>query len=299
MNFGSSQAPLFDCLVRVLSFTFSTICLPFHIVIHSTEYIVNQILVGLHHLNRRIYHSTARRKAAQARRLESAAYQSRVPEWANKTQFSSLPVEIRLQIWRLAFPGSRVIVLGDGGHRPLYRFQQQFWTPTSYRALQPLPVTLSVCRESRAETLKIYQLGFSRDGYPPRVYMDFELDILFWPYVSAMYPDVRRVRRIGMHVKIAAYVVDRMDIIERWDELILIKDTLVIRSANPETANVVRSEAQVIGVEQLWVVPENEVLPDEQGLPRPRVVEMLEQLRRMGERGPKKITFAAAVRTDL
>ncbi|KAM3069508.1 hypothetical protein ACMFMF_008725 [Clarireedia jacksonii] len=61
------------------------------------------------------------------------------------TLFPLLPAELRLEIWRQSFPTSRTIVL----------------TPTprpSEASSAPLPVTLSVCGESRAETLRHYTI---------------------------------------------------------------------------------------------------------------------------------------------
>ncbi|CAD6447289.1 afd75148-2a22-452c-a1c6-9e2d9a5f7f6d-CDS [Sclerotinia trifoliorum] len=60
-------------------------------------------------------------------------------------QFSLLPLELQRKIWRALFPPSRTISLS--------------YNITSSEALSsPPPITLSICSESRAETLLLYTL---------------------------------------------------------------------------------------------------------------------------------------------
>jgi hypothetical protein len=82
------------------------------------------------------------------------------------TLFPNLPIEIRLKIWRTAFPRGKMVHLGDeymlrnmGGGRLTFGTSQQ--PPPPFYPLRveietPLPVTLRINSESRHETLKHY-----------------------------------------------------------------------------------------------------------------------------------------------
>ena len=82
------------------------------------------------------------------------------------TNFSGLPTEIRLQIWRLAVPGGRLLKLScmilPGPPAQLYLLGDIF----TKRQL-PLPTILHVCHESRAVACEILQHGFQIS--PPRL----------------------------------------------------------------------------------------------------------------------------------
>ena len=86
--------------------------------------------------------------------------------------FPKLPIELRLKIIRYSLPRPRLVHL---------RFKKG---DVSYEngAISPMiseaefPVMLHVCRESRQEALKSYQLQFGLGSNPPTVYFDFAID---------------------------------------------------------------------------------------------------------------------------
>lgn len=73
--------------------------------------------------------------------------------------FSELPTEIRLQIWQLAIPKSRVLRIASSSDRSHLK---------RIYPMQPLPIPtiLHVNRESRSVGLDIFRLGFGPDGSP-------------------------------------------------------------------------------------------------------------------------------------
>jgi hypothetical protein len=93
-------------------------------------------------------------------------------------KFLDLPTELRRQIWRDAFPAPRIVELVDGPGRTGRLRAQQLVTPWITPATPP--VVLYVCRESRSEALRYYQLAFGRNGFEPRIYIDFARDIVYF-----------------------------------------------------------------------------------------------------------------------
>jgi hypothetical protein len=70
---------------------------------------------------------------------------------ANTTQFSTLPLEIRQEIWNLTLPGPRILMIDEkiqGHQRNTHKTN-----PTSYGGHHPR--ALSVNRESRAVALRL------------------------------------------------------------------------------------------------------------------------------------------------
>src|SRR5277367_5050976 len=64
-------------------------------------------------------------------------------------RFLELPSEIRLNIWKYCLPGPRAVELEYGERAELLYSKY------------PPPITLSICRESRTEALKHYELAFN------------------------------------------------------------------------------------------------------------------------------------------
>jgi hypothetical protein len=98
--------------------------------------------------------------------------------------FPTLPTEIRLKIWRHALP-PRIIEIRFRGLPNC--------VGNSYGSLEPhftsrIPRPLHVCRESRTEALRHYELNFGLDTSSlmdtnrecAGIYVDFEKDILFF-----------------------------------------------------------------------------------------------------------------------
>lgn len=128
--------------------------------------------------------------------------------------FSALPTEIRLLIWQHALPGPRVIEIRTSNI--------SIGIHNSYRWLKPrsicrIPTLLHVCRESRTEALKRYQLSFGLETTrylgtlrtAPGIFIDFEKDIVFFGQksnYSAMqlgtregeFKGLEKVRRMAM-----------------------------------------------------------------------------------------------------
>jgi hypothetical protein len=82
------------------------------------------------------------------------------------TLFQKLAIELRLKIWKIALPGSRVVV-------PAYsESKNNIYSPAR------IPATLHVSRESRCEALKPYSLAFGLDGADGKIFFNFSTDIL-------------------------------------------------------------------------------------------------------------------------
>jgi 2EXR family len=52
--------------------------------------------------------------------------------------------------------------------------------PTPWITPATPPAVLYACRESRDEALRYYQLAFGRNGFEPRIYIDFTRDIVYF-----------------------------------------------------------------------------------------------------------------------
>lgn len=94
------------------------------------------------------------------------------------TKFSQLPPEIRCQIWRESFPGARVVELRDGSGQSGRLAAQKYIVP--WTSPSDPPTVLHVCRESRAEALRFYEPSFSRCGFPPQIFVNFDRDIIYF-----------------------------------------------------------------------------------------------------------------------
>lgn len=91
---------------------------------------------------------------------------------------SKLPLEVRLQIWRLCWV-PRLVEVHHYVHDRVLDDRRRFDSNTFRSASRP-PATLQVCRESRIETLKHYSLAFAaRSNALPEVYFNFNLDRLY------------------------------------------------------------------------------------------------------------------------
>ncbi|KAM3072185.1 hypothetical protein ACMFMF_007579 [Clarireedia jacksonii] len=91
------------------------------------------------------------------------------------TRFSSLPTELRLQIWQRVVPDPRTVCI----RYELRRVEIGGSTlPGSWMSNEPVPVLLHICRESREIGLSHYQLAFGSVIHEAKVYFDFERDCL-------------------------------------------------------------------------------------------------------------------------
>lgn len=99
------------------------------------------------------------------------------------TLFSSLPTELRLQIWQRMVPGPRKVCIRYSLQRveiggSNLRGRSRFPPAGSWMSTEPVPVLLHICQESRQVGLSHYQLAFGSVLHEAKVYFDFERDCL-------------------------------------------------------------------------------------------------------------------------
>lgn len=101
---------------------------------------------------------------------------TRVPA-TSFTVFPDLPFEIRLKIWSFVTPAPRDVTIK---YTTAFRKIEEQISPasTGWISSTPVPVILQICRESRAEALKSYQLSFGTVYNEPRIYFNFAIDSL-------------------------------------------------------------------------------------------------------------------------
>jgi hypothetical protein len=115
-----------------------------------------------------------------ARRAPSTCSEKPTPiekSESSPTTFKALPTEIRLKIWRATWEPRTVEVymhLIDQAQDNANLFSSSI-----YRSTSPLPATLSICSESRYETLKHYKLSFAAYQKQPQVYFNNRIDTLY------------------------------------------------------------------------------------------------------------------------
>jgi hypothetical protein len=95
--------------------------------------------------------------------------------------FPKLPIELRLKIWRYTFPRGRYVDLDDYDGFPIYSSIQ---TNGQLEKEPWLPITLSVNKESRQETLTHYIIVFLR-GISP----DQRMPLCYNPSLDAAFMD--------------------------------------------------------------------------------------------------------------
>jgi hypothetical protein len=93
------------------------------------------------------------------------------------TLFPDLPLELRLKIWSFITPGPRIVSIKYKG-LSFYSIGKGFSAAAGWRSPDPVPIVLHICRESRTEALKSYQLAFGSYLHPGRIYFDFSKDTL-------------------------------------------------------------------------------------------------------------------------
>jgi hypothetical protein len=93
------------------------------------------------------------------------------------TPFTWLPLELRLKIWSYIAPGPRTVSIKYKGLN-FYSVGKGFSVAAGWRSPDPIPVILHICRESRTEALKFYQLAFGSYHHNARTYFDFSKDTL-------------------------------------------------------------------------------------------------------------------------
>ncbi|KAG6001131.1 hypothetical protein E4U54_001174 [Claviceps lovelessii] len=97
--------------------------------------------------------------------------------------FTQLPPELRLKIWNLNLPTTRLVPMNCGAASPSLRDAQlcttdRFFTGCTSNA--SVPVNLHVCAESRADALKRFQRAFGFARLPGHIYFSPASDILYF-----------------------------------------------------------------------------------------------------------------------
>ena len=99
------------------------------------------------------------------------------------TGFRKIPIEIRLQIYRLLFPASRHVCLDSD-----FPWTFNYESAVHAQNILPLPLSLYINRESRAETLKYYSVIFKQDSAAFTNFEPFaERPLLFDPKIDSAY----------------------------------------------------------------------------------------------------------------
>ncbi|KAI0169577.1 hypothetical protein GGR52DRAFT_573641 [Hypoxylon sp. FL1284] len=130
------------------------------------------------------------------------------------TSFNKLPPELRIKIWQYAMPDARTVAVKspytkqNSAPRSLEEAisetcdQEETWYSTTQ-----IPPLLHVNAEARHEALKHYKLSLGVGNAPPRVYVDFNRDTIFYgnselkPECSALWaatPDLSQVQRLAV-----------------------------------------------------------------------------------------------------
>ena len=99
------------------------------------------------------------------------------PEPRRFTLFPTLPFELRLRIWSFVAPGPRTVSIKYNA-RFFRELGQGNPAAAGWRSPDPVPIILHICRESRAEALKLYRLAFGSYLRSGTIYFDFSKDTL-------------------------------------------------------------------------------------------------------------------------
>ncbi|KEY69426.1 hypothetical protein S7711_05740 [Stachybotrys chartarum IBT 7711] len=94
--------------------------------------------------------------------------------------FSRLPTELRLRIWSLTEPHTRLVPITCGGSPSLYEPSSTQGHGTGCMSNAAIPAILHACRESRALALQHYGFRFGFARGPGQVAFDPLKDILFF-----------------------------------------------------------------------------------------------------------------------
>ncbi|KAG6110329.1 hypothetical protein E4U31_006033 [Claviceps sp. LM219 group G6] len=97
--------------------------------------------------------------------------------------FSQLPPELRLKIWKLNLPTTRVVPMSCSVASPSLRDAPLCTTDPFFAGCTSdasVPVNLHVCAESRADALKHFQRAFGFARLPGHIYFNPASDILYF-----------------------------------------------------------------------------------------------------------------------
>lgn len=105
--------------------------------------------------------------------------------------FPKLPTELRLKIWRATFPGRRLVPIKAQTSPGTVDLTSRRNDPASngFTSCVVIPKALRICKESRIEAERFYQLSFGVGDHPPRIYFDFSTDALYINSSEISFPD--------------------------------------------------------------------------------------------------------------
>ncbi|KAH9240674.1 hypothetical protein K456DRAFT_31705 [Colletotrichum gloeosporioides 23] len=86
--------------------------------------------------------------------------------------FLKLPVELRVMIWHLSLPRTRIVSI-QCSTTSLFEMNDSSWGTSP----AIIPANLHTCRESRQEAMRYYNLRFGVAG-PPKIFFNPQIDIL-------------------------------------------------------------------------------------------------------------------------
>ena len=104
------------------------------------------------------------------------------------TYFLKLPLELRQNIWDVSLPLQRVV-------KVFYHQERD-----TYTSAARIPTALHVCKESRQQALKVYQLSFKSTTGEARVYFNFECDVLHIDMDGVGSPRIPRFKKIPQYL---------------------------------------------------------------------------------------------------
>ncbi|QPH16640.1 hypothetical protein C2857_001329 [Epichloe festucae Fl1] len=97
--------------------------------------------------------------------------------------FPQLPPELRLKIWTLNLPTTRLVSMRCGARCPSLHDAQLCTTSMSFMGCTSnasVPINLHVCAESRADTLKSFRRAFGFARMPGQMFFNPASDILYF-----------------------------------------------------------------------------------------------------------------------
>ncbi|KAK0111503.1 hypothetical protein ONS95_001858 [Cadophora gregata] len=114
-------------------------------------------------------------------------------------RFSSLPVELRITVWRFALPDPRLVKVN-------YNVQTGRFYSTA-----KTPVSLQICQESRHEA-RNWELHFGTVGHPPQIRANLNIDTiqLEWEPIRVQAVPTRELHRIR-HLAVGGMDIQRVE----------------------------------------------------------------------------------------
>ncbi|KAL2067753.1 hypothetical protein VTL71DRAFT_15849 [Oculimacula yallundae] len=126
-------------------------------------------------------------------------------------RFTDFPLEIRQLIWHYAANEPRVVELRRDTEAIILARRNDSVTQPCIYSIAQVPSVLQTCSESRIAGLKSYELAFGTHDQEPRIYVNFEHDVIFMGR-KCMFPfcfdtehsapllekDVKRIKRLAI-----------------------------------------------------------------------------------------------------